>query len=178
LELITMGRLLYSIAAHPLRVQILSHLGKAGTIHPVTTPPPSDAELKAAAAHWHHLCDTATNVIATCTDGPDGPAIDPAADPTKIPGATPDAQAAIEQLRAVVTGPDATEHGIILHEVDTAARRVSAAIPVTLTNLVGNLLTTGGGEPELALMGALMTLNTALHDLDQAIAQLGDPEGD
>jgi hypothetical protein len=132
------------------------------------------ADIKAAAAHWHHMIDACSAVAVACTDTDEGPA----ADPAKVPGATEDAPAAIEELQRVVLGPDAKSQGVILHEADDAARRVSAALPVRLADMVLGLLDAGGGEPELALMGAVMMLNGALHDLDEALQQIdpGDPE--
>lgn len=130
---------------------------------------PDDAALKAAAAHWHHLCDAAAAVVAACTDSDEGPA----ADPAKVPGATPDAVAAMDQLRAAA-GPDAQRKGMVLHEVDAAARQVSASLPVTLKDMVGSLLSTGGGAAEAALIGAVLMMNAALHDLDETLRALGD----
>ncbi|MBO2461732.1 hypothetical protein [Actinomadura violacea] len=139
-------------------------------------PPGFEAELRGAAAHWHNLIDLASAVVAACTDGEEGPA----ADPAKVPNATGDAVAAIEALRVVVTGPDAVANGIALHEVDEAARRVSAAFPIAIDNLIPDLLSSGGRSSEIALMGAVMMLNGALHDLDDALARLGrfDPDGE
>jgi hypothetical protein len=136
--------------------------------------PAENPAFKSAAAAWHELCDAATAVARTCTDTDEGPA----ADPTKLPGATPDAVSAMDQLRTVTLGREARERGIALHEADEAARRVSAALPINLKTMVQGLFAMGGGEPELALTGALLMLNGALHGLDETLAQLDVDEPD
>lgn len=137
-------------------------------------PPGFEAELRGAAAHWHNLIDLASAVVAVCTADEE----DPAADPAKVPHATGDAVAALEALRVAVTGPDAVANGIALHEVDEAARRVSAALPIDLDSLIPDLLASGGRSSEIALMGAVMMMNGGLRDLDDALARLGQLDPD
>lgn len=134
-----------------------------GAVADVVAELDGDPAIRAAVAAWDQVCQAAAAVVATCTDNEEGPA----ADPAKIPDALADATDAIQALRAAVT----REGGMSLPEVDVAARRVSAALPFRLPDTVQALLGVGG-TPELALTGAVMMLNVALHDAEAAIEQL------